>query len=85
MHHVRHLKDINPNLSSIHAIMAKLHLLGQRKQIPLCSNCHTKIHLGQYSGRRTKNYSLFEEKIRNGEPYALKGARTVREKTSWLT
>lgn len=48
MHHVRHLKDINPNLSSIHAIMAKLN----RKQIPLCSNCHTKIHLGQHSGKK---------------------------------
>jgi hypothetical protein len=43
MHHVRHLKDLNPKLSAADAIMAKL----KRKQIPVCRSCHMKIHSGK--------------------------------------
>lgn len=41
----RHLKDLNPKLSAIHAFMAKM----KRKQIPLCVNCHDLVHSGKYS------------------------------------
>jgi group II intron reverse transcriptase/maturase len=40
MHHVRHLKDLNPKLSKIDALMAKRRL----KQIPLCRKCHLEYH-----------------------------------------
>ena len=44
--HVRHLKDLNPPLSTAEEIMAKQ----KRKQIPLCTKCHDLIHSGKYSG-----------------------------------
>lgn len=40
MHHVKHLKDLNPKLSKIDALMAKR----KRKQIPLCRKCHMFHH-----------------------------------------
>jgi group II intron reverse transcriptase/maturase len=36
MHHVKYLKDLNPKLSKIDALMDKR----RRKQIPLCRECH---------------------------------------------
>lgn len=40
MHHVRMMKDLNPKLSKIDALMAK----NNRKQIPLCRSCHMEHH-----------------------------------------
>ena len=40
MHHVKYLKDLNPKLSKIDALMAKR----RRKQIPLCRECHLSHH-----------------------------------------
>jgi group II intron reverse transcriptase/maturase len=40
MHHVRHLKDLNPSLSKIDALMVK----NRRKQIALCRKCHLEHH-----------------------------------------
>lgn len=40
MHHIRHMKDLNPKLSKIDALMAAR----RRKQIPVCRDCHLKIH-----------------------------------------
>ena len=37
-----------------------------RKQIPLCRSCHMKLHK--------------QDNVKNGEPYELKGSRTVRER-----
>lgn len=54
MHHVRHLKDLNPKLSAMDAIMAKI----KRKQIPLCAPCHRKVHGGKYSGPSLKRNIL---------------------------
>lgn len=41
MHHVRHMKDLNPKVSKIDALMAKR----RRKQIALCRVCHMEHHL----------------------------------------
>ena len=38
MHHIRRLKDLNPKLNKVEALMAKK----RRKQIPLCRACHMK-------------------------------------------
>lgn len=43
MHHVRHLKDLNPKLSSVDSLMAKR----GRKQIALCRRCHMTKHHGK--------------------------------------
>nr|UEX92734.1 hypothetical protein [Ophiocordyceps lanpingensis] len=40
MHHVRMMKDLNPKLNKIDALMVKR----RRKQIPLCRVCHMKHH-----------------------------------------
>lgn len=43
MHHVRHMKDLNPKLSNIDKLMVK----ANRKQIPLCRECHMTHHRGK--------------------------------------
>jgi len=40
MHHIRKMSDLNPKLSKIDKLMVKK----QRKQIPLCRECHMKLH-----------------------------------------
>lgn len=40
MHHVRMMKDLNPKLNKIDALMAKRN----RRQIPLCRTCHLAYH-----------------------------------------
>jgi hypothetical protein len=42
MHHVRMLKDLKPKASKVDYMMAK----ANRKQIPLCRECHMKKHRG---------------------------------------
>lgn len=45
MHHIRKLDNANPR--SIKEQMMAIN----RKQIPVCKNCHDKIHKGEYDGR----------------------------------
>lgn len=40
MHHIRHMKDLNPKLSHIDKLMVR----ANRKQIPLCRECHITHH-----------------------------------------
>ena len=40
MHHIRKMKDLNPNISFVDKLMAKRN----RKQIPLCRKCHMLKH-----------------------------------------
>lgn len=40
MHHVRMMKDLNPKANAMDKVMAKIN----RKQIPLCRECHMKHH-----------------------------------------
>ena len=40
MHHIRQLKDLNPKLSKLDALMAAR----RRKQIAVCRDCHVKFH-----------------------------------------
>lgn len=50
MHHVKHLKDLNPKLSKIDALMAKR----RRKQIPLCRECHLSHHEHEATQKKKK-------------------------------
>lgn len=43
MHHVRFLKDLNPKLDYLDSLMVKRN----RKQIPLCRECHMEYHRKQ--------------------------------------
>jgi hypothetical protein len=50
MHHVKHLKTLNVKLSGFDKMMARVN----RKQVPLCSACHRKVHKGIYQGMSLK-------------------------------
>jgi len=53
MHHVRHLKDLNPKISHLDSLMAKR----RRKQIPVCRKCHLKYHNSDISKDKTTKAS----------------------------
>ena len=40
MHHIRHMKDLNPGLGLVDRLMIRQ----KRKQIPLCRECHMSYH-----------------------------------------
>lgn len=40
MHHVRAMKNLNPKISEVDRLMVR----ANRKQIPLCRECHMKYH-----------------------------------------
>jgi group II intron reverse transcriptase/maturase len=46
MHHVKHVRKEGFRYEGFHKQMALLN----RKQIPLCQNCHKKVHAGLYNG-----------------------------------
>ena len=46
MHHVKHVRKQGFRYGGFHQQMALLN----RKQIPLCKNCHKKVHAGLYDG-----------------------------------
>ena len=46
MHHVKHVRKEGFRYKGFHQQMALLN----RKQIPLCKNCHKKVHAGLYDG-----------------------------------
>ncbi|KAM9977975.1 hypothetical protein ACTFIY_002739 [Dictyostelium cf. discoideum] len=43
MHHVRHMKDLNPKARTIDKLMAA----ANRKQLPLCKKCYMELHRGR--------------------------------------
>jgi len=43
MHHIREMKDIKHKTSTLDYLMAKRN----RKQIPVCRDCHMKYHNGK--------------------------------------
>lgn len=46
MHHVKHIRKLGSKLIGFTRIMAALN----RKQIPVCHECHHRIHRGEYDG-----------------------------------
>lgn len=50
MHHLRHIKTINVKLTPFDKMLARIN----RKQVPLCRNCHLDIHQGRYHGKSLK-------------------------------
>jgi predicted HNH restriction endonuclease len=51
MHHVKHIRKFNTKLKGFHELMSRLN----RKQIPVCIDCHNKIHKGTYDGLSLKD------------------------------
>lgn len=54
MHHVKHIRTINPNLSPFDKMMARIN----RKQVPLCRKCHLEVHMGKYHGKSLQFYKV---------------------------
>lgn len=55
MHHVKHIKKMNKDLTVGEKSMASLN----RKQIPVCRVCHMDIHNGTYDGKSLKEIIKF--------------------------
>jgi rubrerythrin len=68
MHHVRHIRE--REVEGFTQIMQQMN----RKQIPVCRECHTKIHAGRYDGFPVRGGVLFEKPPNKG-PFCQKGAR----------
>ncbi len=54
MHHVKHIRKSNKKATGFTKLMSKLN----RKQIPVCPECHTQIHNGKYDGISLKDLYL---------------------------
>ncbi|GAC1360723.1 MAG: hypothetical protein NVS4B11_36120 [Ktedonobacteraceae bacterium] len=68
MHHVRHIRKTGGKKPV--GINAILHLMN-RKQIPVCTTCHQKIHRGDYDGMRLSDLAY--------NPYESEKRRRFRE------
>jgi predicted HNH restriction endonuclease len=51
MHHLKHIKTLNLRLNAFDSQLAAIN----RKQVPLCSICHRKVHAGKYDGMSLKH------------------------------
>lgn len=54
MHHVKHIRKMGEKVKGFKRVMASLN----RKQIPVCHECHLKIHQGKYDGISLSQFSL---------------------------
>jgi group II intron reverse transcriptase/maturase len=54
MHHVRHLRKMNQRWKDDQSFKRVMIALN-RKQIPLCSSCHHRVHAGVYDGIRLRD------------------------------
>ena len=59
MHHVKHVRKQGHRYKGFHEQMSLLN----RKQIPLCKNCHKKVHAGLYDGPSLKTLRKRMKKI----------------------
>ncbi|WP_373690693.1 hypothetical protein [Endozoicomonas sp. ISHI1] len=48
MHHVRHIRKMGQEAKGFSKVMAQIN----RKQIPVCRDCHMKVHDGKYDGMK---------------------------------
>lgn len=54
MHHVKHIRKLGKEVKGFNRVMASLN----RKQIPVCHECHHKIHSGKYDGISPSQFAL---------------------------
>ncbi|EID4389352.1 hypothetical protein LBY38_001618 [Vibrio vulnificus] len=56
MHHVRHVRKMGEKVKGFTRIHAQIN----RKQIPVCKDCHIKIHRGKYDGIKLSEFKFPE-------------------------
>lgn len=49
IHHIKHLKNLNPTKSKIHELMAK----AKRKQVAICKECNKTLKSKKHETKRT--------------------------------
>nr|ATI20527.1 hypothetical protein [Juglanconis juglandina] len=54
MHHLKHIRTLNVKLGKFDQMVAKIN----RKQVPLCRECHMKVHKGEYQGLSLKHLKV---------------------------
>lgn len=77
MHHIQHVRKGLFTLIDPQDTVKRMQFIRNRRQVPLCSSCHDKVHNGTYSGqplktlfRKQKN---FDNRIAAPEGYIIKG------------
>lgn len=90
MHHVKHVRKTKYNKIKVENTWEQMMGLRNRRQIPVCRNCHMNIiHKGIYGGTTLKNLGierLYDNRILNIESYVHKGkpdkdySKTLKEK-----
>jgi nicotine oxidoreductase len=58
MHYIKHIKTINVRLKGIDKELAAIN----RKELPLCLECHVKVHSGRYYGISLKKLTKASSK-----------------------
>ena len=53
MHHIRHIRKLSNK--RVATGFNRLLRAMNRKQVPVCSDCHWKIHRGEYDGLKLSN------------------------------
>lgn len=86
MHHLKQLRKINYN--NLKKTWEQVMGLRNRKQIPVCANCHINIiHKGKYGDKPLKDLSIdrmYDNRLINIETYIHKGNPDVNYKKSLL-
>jgi len=89
MHHIKHIRKRAYNLIPEPDSYQKIMALRNRKQIPLCENCHQRlVHTGQYDGTPLRRIApvtrLMDNRIIHVESFIKPGkqyfAKTIEEK-----
>jgi hypothetical protein len=76
MHHIRHVRKTNFTDIAPEDSVLRMQYLRNRKQVPLCTYCHDKVHSGEYKGRRLiDKFSIvnYDNRIVASEIYIHKG------------
>jgi group II intron reverse transcriptase/maturase len=78
MHHVRHIRKMSERkVKGFMRIMAILN----RKQIPVCEQCHRKIHSGKYDGLKLEDLAYDPSKLNGLDAQLSKNRNEIPE---WL-
>jgi len=67
LHHIKHVRKEKFSLINPENAFEKMSFIRNRRQVPLCKDCHNKIHSGEYSGEGLK--TLYDNRIFNSENY----------------
>jgi retron-type reverse transcriptase len=59
MHHIKHVRKNKFSMIDNQLTFAKMMFLRNRKQIPVCKECHKEIHAGDYQGANLNTFSIY--------------------------